>query len=82
MSLFKKMKSVGYWKNFAKIAVPFFLIFVVISLLWNSGKAIFSGDFQSVYENQFSKGKWLPFFASKLLGSIIYGIWMTSKHTK
>lgn len=82
MSLFNKMKTRGYWVNFSKVAIPFFLIFVVISLLWNSGGAIFSGNFDMVNEVNFSNGKWKPFFGSKLIGSIIYGIWMTSKNTK
>lgn len=82
MSLFKKMKEASYWVNFSKIALPFFVIFVVISLLWHSGSAIFSGDFETVNELNFSNGKWKAFFGSKLIGSIIYGIWTTSRKTK
>ena len=82
MSLFKKMKEASYWVNFCKVAIPFFVIFVVITLLWNSGSAIFSGDFETVNQLNFSNGKWRAFFGSKLLGSIIYGVWMTTKNTK
>jgi hypothetical protein len=82
MTFKEKIQQPIFWKNVAKITVPFFVIVVLISLLWNSSGAIFSGDFAKVNELNFTDGKWKNFWASKILISFFYGIYVTNKKTK
>ena len=77
-----KMQTKLFWVNFAKVAVPFFLIVTVISLLMNSSGAIFSGDFDTVVKDNFADNKWKTFFGYKLFFSFIYGFYMTALKSK
>ncbi len=77
-----KMQTKLFWVNFAKVAVPFFLIVTVISLLMNSSAEIFSGDFDSVVQDNFADDKWKTFFGYKLFFSFIYAFYMTALKTK
>ncbi|TXD54015.1 MULTISPECIES: hypothetical protein [unclassified Polaribacter] len=82
MTFKEKIKQPIFWNNVAKITIPFFIIVVLISLLWNSWGAIFSGDFAKVNELNFADGKWKNFWVSKILISFFYGIYVTNKKTK
>ena len=62
MSFVEKIKQPQFWVNFTKVALPFFIIVIVISLLINSFSEIFSGDFETLYQRNFSDGKWKNFF--------------------
>ncbi|PWG06877.1 hypothetical protein [Polaribacter aquimarinus] len=82
MSFLEKIKQPIFWTNFAKVAIPFFIIVTLISLLINSSSEIFSGDFETLNKNNFAEGKWKNFFGFKIVFSTIYGLYITNKNMK
>lgn len=82
MSFINKIKQPLFWQNFAKIALPFFIVVVVISLLIESSSAIFSGDFQAVNQENFANGKWKTFFGFKIVFTAVYALYITNKNMK
>ncbi len=82
MTFLEKIKAPGFWLNMFKIAVPFFIVVTLFSLIINSGGALFSGDFESVNEVNFSEGKWQKFWAVKIVVSLLYAFYITVKKTK
>lgn len=82
MALLKNIQNLLFWKNVLKISLPFLLIVAVFSLLFNTGKAIFSGDWHTVYEYHFANNRWIRFWLSKFVISIFYGIYITNKNMK
>ena len=82
MSFLKKIKTKEFWNNTLKVAIPFFIFVTVISLLMNSWRDIFAGDFATVNEANFSNGKWIPFWSYKVVLSLFYGMYMTNKNMK
>ncbi|CAM1362806.1 conserved hypothetical protein [Tenacibaculum litopenaei] len=79
MSLANNVKKLEFWKNVGKVALPFLLVVVIITLILNNASDIFSGDFQAVYEFNFADGKWKRFWAMKIVVSFFYSIWITNK---
>ena len=51
-----KMKTKEFWNNFLKVAIPFFIIVTIVSLIMNSSKDMFSGNFEAVHQQNFAKG--------------------------
>jgi hypothetical protein len=82
MTFLEKIKQPLFWSNFAKIAIPFFVIVTIVSLLMKSSSEIFSGDFNTVNQNNFADGKWKNFFAFKVIFSAVYGLYITNKKMK
>jgi len=82
MKFTEKIKHPEFWRNFTRIAIPFFIIVVLFSLLWNSWSQIFSGDFAAVAETNFNDGKWQTFFGVKIVVCVIYGLYVTNKNMK
>lgn len=82
MKFTEKIKQPEFWRNFIRIAIPFFIIVIVFSLLWNSWSQIFSGDFAAVAETNFNDGKWQTFFGVKIVVCVIYGLYVTNKNMK
>ena len=82
MTFFEKIQNGQFWINFAKVAVPFFVIVTIISLLINSSSEIFSGDFKVLYQNNFAGDQWKTFFGYKVVFSTLYGLYMTNKNMK
>lgn len=82
MSLLNKMKRPEFWQNFLKVAIPFFIVVTIISLIMNSWREIFAGDFTAVAETNFTAGKWKNFWGIKIVISIVYGLYITSKNMK
>ena len=82
MSFLDKVKQPIFWTSFAKVAIPFFIIVTIISLLMNSFSEIFLGDFETVNQNNFSDGKWKNFFGFKIVFSTVYGLYTTNKKMK
>ncbi|WP_299059965.1 hypothetical protein [uncultured Polaribacter sp.] len=82
MTFLEKIKQPIFWSNFAKVAIPFFIIVTLVSLLMNSSSAIFSGDFNKVSEANFTNGKWKNFFGFKIVFSTFYGLYITNKKMK
>lgn len=82
MSFTKKIQKGSFWINVFKIAIPFLAFVTLFSLLVNSGSALFSGDFQTVNSINFSQGKWIKFWLTKVIVSILYAIYVVNKKTK
>ena len=82
MTLIEKIKSPGFFNKALKIAIPFFILLLFISLIINNFKEMFSFDFAAVAEANFNDGKWENFFGIKIAFSLLYGIWMTARNTK
>ena len=82
MSFIEKIKQPKFWTNFTKIALPFFIIVSIFSLLFNHFSEISSGDFETLYQIRFSEGKWKSFFGVKIVFSVIYGLYTTHKKMK
>jgi len=82
MTFAQKIQQPDFWVNVLKIAIPFIIAVTLFSLFMNSGKAILSGDFKTVYEINFSNKKWIRFWLSKIVFSLIYGIYISNKNTK
>ena len=82
MTFLQKIQQPSFWVNVLKIAIPFLIIVTLFSLFFNSGKDIFAGDFKAVNEFNFSNKKWIRFWLSKTVISLIYGIYISNKNTK
>ena len=82
MKFTEKIKHPEFWRNFVRVAIPFFIIVVVISLLWNSWSNIFAGDFEAVASTNFNDGKWKTFFGVKVFVCFFYGLYVTNKNMK
>lgn len=82
MTFLEKIKLPFFWKRALMIIIPFFIVLVIISLLFNSFSAIIEADMAAVMEKNFNHGKWKNFFLTKTIVSIIYGVWITSRNVK
>ena len=82
MTLLEKLKSPIFWSNVLKIAIPFFILVTIISLLMNSWRDIFAGDFAKVNEVNFTEGKWQRFWGFKFVLSFVYALYVGIKKTK
>jgi hypothetical protein len=82
MTVVEKIKQPLFWINFAKVAVPFFVVVTIVSLLIASFSDLFSGDFAKVAETNFANDKWKNFFGFKVVFSIVYGFYITNKKMK
>ena len=82
MTFLQKIQQGNFWINVLKVTIPFLVIVTLFSLFFNSGTAIFSGDFKTVNEFNFSNKKWIRFWLSKVVISLIYGIYISNKNTK
>lgn len=80
--VFARLQTKIFWQNFVKVAVPFFIIVTLISLLMNSWREIFAGDFAAVAQVNFNDGKWEDFFGFKLFFSAFYALYVTNKKMK
>ena len=82
MTFLEKIKTAFFWKRALMIIIPFFIFLVIISLLFNSFSAIIAADWAKIMEENFNHGKWKIFFLTKILVSILYGVWVTSRDVK
>ena len=73
------MQQPLFWRNVIRVTIPFFIFVTLFSLVFTNSKDIFSGNFNNVYEINFSNGKWIRFWGFKIIFSFIYGIWITNK---
>ena len=79
---FDKIKTTIFWTNTLKISLLFFVFLIVVSLLINSFSDIFKFDMAAIEETNFADGLWKRFFLSKLIISILYGMWVTNRNMK
>lgn len=71
-----------FWNKFIRIFLPFFILLVVISLILNSSRDIFSGDFAKVATDNFANGEWVRFFGYKFGIAFVYALFVTNKNLK
>ena len=82
MGFIQKAQSKGFWNAFLKVFIPFFIFLIIITLLMNSWRDIFAGDFEAVNQLNFSNRKWMRFFGIKFVITFVYSLWMTNKNMK
>jgi len=82
MTFTEKIQQPVFWMNTFKIALTFFIVLTIISLLFNSFSDLVSMNFAAVMENNFYEGKWISFFGIKIIFSLGYGMWMTARNMK
>lgn len=82
MTFKEKIKTTVFWKKTLQIAGVFFVILIILSLLLNSYSSLFDLDMAGVLEKNFTEGKWIRFFSSKVLVSVLYGMWLTHKNLR
>lgn len=80
MALSENIKKGAFWVNVFKVGFVFLIIITIISLLIYSVKDIFSGNLNAVIETNFSNGQWKRFFASKVIASTVYGVYVSNKN--
>lgn len=82
MSFINKIQKQIFWINVVKVGVPFLIIVALFSLLFKTGSAIFSGDFETVYNVHFANKQWIRFWLSKVVITLIYSIYTVHKKMK
>ncbi|WP_420551504.1 hypothetical protein [Tenacibaculum aiptasiae] len=82
MSFGKNIQKRIFWINLLKVSIPFLIFVTLFSLLLNSGKALFTGDFEKVNEIHFSEKKWVRFWLTKVTVSVLYGMYTVNKKMK
>jgi hypothetical protein len=82
MSLIKNIQKGNFWINVLKVGIPFLIIVAVFSLLFKTGGAVFSADFETVYNVHFANKQWIRFWLSKIVIALIYSIYIVNKKTK
>jgi len=82
MTFLEKVKTGIFWKNVLKIAMTFFIIITIISLLFNSFSSIIDFNIEAIKNENFTEGKWKSFFISKFVISLLYGMWVTNRNMK
>ena len=82
MALSENIKKSLFWINAIKIGIVFVFFFSIVSLLLYSFSDIFSGNWQSVLEQNFSNQLWKRFFSTKVIAGFVYGVYVSNKNTK
>ena len=82
MTFTDKIKKVSFWMNATKVGVVFLIAISFVSLLIYSFQDVISFNWEGVAETNFNNGLWKRFFATKIIASIIYGIFIANKNTK
>ncbi|MDX1752659.1 MAG: hypothetical protein R3259_05700 [Salinimicrobium sediminis] len=79
MRILEDIKNPEYWTKVLQLGTIFFVIFVGLSLIISHFRQIVSGDFAAIYQDEFSDGKWVEYFLIKLVISLVYAMYMTSR---
>ena len=82
MALSENIKKSFFWLNTIKIGIVFVFFLSIVSLLFNSFSDIFSADWQSVIEKNFSNQLWKRFFSTKVIAGFVYGVYVSNKNMK
>ncbi|HBS13108.1 MAG TPA: hypothetical protein DEO36_11305 [Flavobacteriaceae bacterium] len=80
MTFTEKIQTVFFWKKSVQIIIPFFIVLVIISLLFNSFSSVISFNLTEIKSQNFENGKWKIFFSTKVIISILYGVWVAHKN--
>ena len=79
MSVLDDFRNKNFWIAVLKLAVVFFVVFVFLSLLISNFSAVISGDFATVYQEEWANGKWKQDLSIKAAITLVYAIYMTSR---
>ncbi len=79
MRILEDIKNPDYWIKVVQLGTIFFVIFVGLSLIISHFRQIVSGNFAAIYQDEFSDGKWVEYFLIKLVISLVYAMYMTSR---
>lgn len=82
MAFLDDVKTADYWREVLKLSVIFFVLFVGFSLLFSHFSEIFSGEFASIYKEEFSDGRWVGGILFKAILSIGYSMYMVSRRSR
>lgn len=82
MGLMDNFKNKQFWIEVLKLAVIFFVLFMGFSTLIAHFSDVFSGNFASIYEEEWADGKWVNDVLVKALISIVYAIYMVNRRMK
>lgn len=82
MSLSKNIKKALFWKHVARVAIVFLIIVSLFSLVFKTGGALFSGDFETINKVHFANNQWIRFFLSKIVITLIYSMYTVNKNMK
>ena len=82
MALTENIKKSFFWLNAIKIGIVFVFFLSIVSLLLNSFSDIFSGNWQTVLEQNFSNQLWKRFFSTKVIAGFVYGVYVSNKNMK
>ena len=82
MSFTTNIKKGSFWINVLKMASIFLIIVAAFSLFFKTGGAIFSGDFETVYNVHFANSQWVRFWLSKIVISLLYAMYTVNKNMK
>lgn len=79
MGMFDNFSNKYFWIEVLKLAVVFFVIFVLLSVTIASFSDVVSGNWRAVYEDHWSDGKWKRDLGIKAAITIVYAVYMTSR---
>ena len=82
MSFIKNIQKGSFWINVVKVGIPFLVVVALFSLLFKTGGAFFSGDFETVYNVHFANKQWIRFWLSKIVITVIYSMYTVNKKMK
>ena len=82
MAILDNFKSKEFWIHVLKLGGVFFVIFVLLSALISNFSDVLAGNFEQVYQEQWSDGKWRRDLLIKAAISFVYAIYMVSRRRK
>ncbi|HET8884799.1 MAG TPA: hypothetical protein VFM70_00450 [Salinimicrobium sp.] len=82
MGYLDNFKSAFFWSNVAKLAIFFFVVFILISLLISHFSDVFAGNWEAIAEAEWTDGKWKSYFLIRIAISIAYAVYMVSRKSR
>ncbi len=82
MSFNENIKKSLYWGHVLKMALFLIIIISLFTLVFQTGGALFSGDFDTVYNVHFANKQWVRFFLTKTTVSVLYAMYVVNKRIK
>jgi hypothetical protein len=71
-----------FWVPALWIAFVFFVTVLALSLLIGDFNKIIQGEFSSIYQERLAGGKAWGFFGYKIIGGLIYGMYMSYRNLR
>ena len=82
MTFQEKIKTSFYWIQTLRMALLFFVLLTILSLLFNSFSDILKFDLAAVEATNFADGKWKNFLGSKAAISMLYSMFVIARKMK